>query len=181
MGGPGSGRWLTHSKAVTVEDCLNLDTGLWKRDGILWSADSRAGSLYWTSEGSKEPAATIGYEVKDLDNYSPCVRLFYTIVPSNERMDYRVALCRTYPYFGGVRWWFICPLVINDQPCNHRVRKLYIPPGSRYFGCRHCHRLTYRSVQEQEARIDSLRRDLDSVYKCLANSNNLESRQLSQA
>jgi hypothetical protein len=29
-----------------------------------------------------------------------------------------------------------------------RVGKLYLPLGSRYFGCRHCHELTYASCQE---------------------------------
>ncbi len=24
------------------------------------------------------------------------------------------------------------------------VNKLYLPPGARYFGCRHCHGLVYR-------------------------------------
>lgn len=32
--------------------------------------------------------------------------------------------------------------------CGRRVRKLYLPPGGRYFGCRHCYRLTYTSCQE---------------------------------
>ena len=29
-----------------------------------------------------------------------------------------------------------------------RVRKLYLPPRGRYFGCRQCHDLTYTSCQE---------------------------------
>jgi hypothetical protein len=28
------------------------------------------------------------------------------------------------------------------------VGKLYLPPGGSYYGCRHCHRLTYTSSQE---------------------------------
>jgi hypothetical protein len=28
------------------------------------------------------------------------------------------------------------------------VGKLYLPGGGRYFGCRRCYRLTYRSCQE---------------------------------
>ena len=61
-------------------------------------------------------------------------------------MDYRVRLVTTTPTYGGLRWWFICPLVINGVECNRRVRKLYL--YGRYFGCRHCHNLTYRSSQE---------------------------------
>jgi hypothetical protein len=28
------------------------------------------------------------------------------------------------------------------------VGKLYLPPGGRYYGCRHCHELTYTRCQE---------------------------------
>jgi hypothetical protein len=28
------------------------------------------------------------------------------------------------------------------------VGKLYLPPGGRYYGCRHCYDLTYTSCQE---------------------------------
>ena len=56
-------------------------------------------------------------------------------------------LTTTRPHFGGRRWWFQCPLVVNGVPCRRRCRILYKPYGSRYFGCRHCHRLTYRSRQ----------------------------------
>jgi hypothetical protein len=57
-----------------------------------------------------------------------------------------ILLTPTYPRLGGKRWWFICPLIINGVACNRRVRKLYL--WGRYFGCRHCHNLTYRSCQE---------------------------------
>jgi hypothetical protein len=53
---------------------------------------------------------------------------------------------------GGVRLWFKCPT------CNRRGYKLYRPPGERFFACRGCHNLTYRSVQEHNARLDRLRK-----------------------
>ena len=34
--------------------------------------------------------------------------------------------------------------------------KLYRPPGSKLFACRECHDLTYRCVQEHDARLDRL-------------------------
>ncbi len=52
------------------------------------------------------------------------------------------------PHFGGVRWWFVCPLVINGRLCRRCVQKLYLPPRGRYYGCRHCYNLTYTSSQE---------------------------------
>ncbi|MCX6752426.1 MAG: hypothetical protein NTZ87_02905 [Candidatus Nomurabacteria bacterium] len=38
-------------------------------------------------------------------------------------------------YFG-TRSWFICN-------CERRVAKLYLPPQTTKFKCRHCHKLTY--------------------------------------
>jgi hypothetical protein len=40
------------------------------------------------------------------------------------------------------------PLVVGGRPCGRRVGKLHLPPHGRYFGCRHCHDLTYASCQE---------------------------------
>jgi hypothetical protein len=59
-----------------------------------------------------------------------------------------VELTTTRPRFGGLRWWFVCPLLVSGRPCRRRVGKLYLPPRARYFGCRHCYDLTYTSCQE---------------------------------
>jgi hypothetical protein len=53
-----------------------------------------------------------------------------------------VDLVGTYPHFGGERSWFACP------SCRRRVGILYRPAAGDAWGCRTCHRLTYRSVQE---------------------------------
>ena len=70
-------------------------------------------------------------------------------------MELPVSLTRTYPHFGGVRWWFTCPLIRDGMACNRRVAKLYLPSGTEYFGCRHCHSLTYTSCQDSH-RFDAL-------------------------
>jgi hypothetical protein len=51
---------------------------------------------------------------------------------------------------GGQRTWFRCPM------CGRRMFKLYRPLGSSLFACRGCHNLTYRSVQQHDARLDQL-------------------------
>ncbi len=71
---------------------------------------------------------------------------------------YRVELTTTPCNLGGIRFWFLCPLVENSVPCGKRVRKLYLPPGESYFACRSCYNLTYRSVKEHDKRVDALRR-----------------------
>ena len=70
--------------------------------------------------------------------------------------SYRVELTATPCNYGGVRLWFVCPLYIAGRPCRRRVGKLYLPPGRRYFGCRHCYNLTYISAQEGQKRHKSL-------------------------
>ena len=60
---------------------------------------------------------------------------------------YPVALDWTPCPFGGARPWFRCPLVVGGEPCGRRVRILYRPWGARYFGCRHCYGLSYRTRQ----------------------------------
>jgi len=48
---------------------------------------------------------------------------------------YRVSLTTTPLPWGGLRWWFTCPLVVEGRSCGRRVGKLYLPPGRGYFGC----------------------------------------------
>jgi hypothetical protein len=127
-----------------------LTAGAWLSGSWAWFRDA----------GRKEQTASIGYEVNTLDPAGPWLRLTYTLTASKVDVDYRIALQTTRLRFGGARWWFTCPLVADDVPCDRRVGKLYLPPGGRYFGCRHCHRLTYTSCQES--------RKYDGVARLLA-------------
>jgi len=87
-----------------------------------------------------------------------------------------IRLQTTRPHLGGVRWWFICPLISDRIACERGVAKLHLPPGGRHIGCRTCHDLTYRSCQQahqaerllgdawyqrQKARLDRLNARLD--------------------
>lgn len=164
MGGPGSGcnsHWWRSSKKTVVEDCLRLDANRWMREGILKANHSAFGSRRWEYHSGHH--FSVNYEVNTLDRTSPHLRLHYTWVwtstQQQESADYRVRLVTTLPQFGGLRWWFICPLVVSGRPCGRRVGKLYLPPHARYFGCRNCHELTYRSAQEHDKRVDALRRN----------------------
>jgi hypothetical protein len=51
-------------------------------------------------------------------------------------------------HFGGERPWFIC------GNCGRRVAVIY--GAGKYFACRHCYDLTYRSCQESDKRINWL-------------------------
>lgn len=53
-------------------------------------------------------------------------------------------------HLGGVRWWLSCPYARPNAQgvrtaCERRCSALYFKHGR--FGCRQCHRLTYRTCQ----------------------------------
>jgi len=175
MGGPGSGalyyHWWRPSKKTVVEDCLSLDANGWTHEGMLRASVLATGSWRWTYRSGK--SFSVGYTVDTTDQAGPFVRLFYSWTwptsPEPQSADYRVRLTTTRPRFGGLRWWFVCPLVVNGRPCNRRVGKLYLPPPARYFGCRPCHELTYTSCQEHDKRVDALRRNPELLGALLEN------------
>lgn len=153
MGGFGSGNhyhWWRASAKTTVESCLSLDANRWKREGLLRASVRLSGTWQWTYTAGG--GFSVHYEVDTADLVRPWVRLRYSWVWTSTRQqdsaDYCVGLTTTRPRFGGLRWWFICPLIVGGRACGQRVGKLYLPPRGRYFGCRRCHDLTYRSCQE---------------------------------
>jgi hypothetical protein len=137
------------------------------RQGILKAGVWHSGSWVWYRDATRtEQAASIGYEV-NTEGDPAWLRLFYSITKTNEPLDYHLRLTTTRPRFGGLRWWFMCPLVVNERPCGRRVGKLYLPPGCRYFGCRRCYALTYTSSQQHDARVDALRRNPQALHSIL--------------
>ena len=163
MGGYGSGRWRGHTKKHVVEDCRVLDVNRWSREGILRKGVHHFGEWKWCSAATGEETSSIGYEVNTTDMAFPWGRLSYTFTRTQEHMDYKIRLQTTRTCFGGLRWWFTCPLLKRGSPCNHRVSKLYLPFGSRYYGCRHCYDLTYQSCQESDKRVSFLHKYPDAL------------------
>jgi hypothetical protein len=163
MGGYGSGRWHGHTKKDIVEDCRVLDVNRWTREGILREGVHRFGGWKWCNAATGEETSSIGYEVNTTDMAFPYIRLYYTFTRIQERMDYIIRLQTTQPCFGGLRWWFTCPLLRLGSPCNHRVSKLYLPSGGRYYGCRHCYNLTYESCQQSDKRVIFLRKHPEAL------------------
>jgi hypothetical protein len=152
MGESGSGNRRAKRK-ITVEECLRISSNRWMRLGILRPGSRRSGSLTWPEADGGN--FTVRYKVNTVDS-SPSVQLSYSWVwgDSSEEQSahYTVRLTTTQPYFGGMRWWFVCPLGVGGQRCKRRVGKLYLPERARHFGCRHCHRLTYTTCQESHQR-----------------------------
>jgi hypothetical protein len=144
MGGYGSG-WQGAKKA-TVESSLVLTASSLVRKRALVAGAWTSGSWCWTHDGDDKPFATIGYEADLTDQDDASLRPHYQA--SGEPVDYKVKLVTSTPHYGGLRWWFICPLGRRDGGLPRRVAKLYLPSGAKYFGSREGYGLTYTSCQE---------------------------------
>jgi hypothetical protein len=170
MGGLGSGNryhWWRSSKKIVVEHCRHLDANRWMREGILSGGICQTGTWAWfRDEACKVETSSIGYEVDTATN-PPWIRLLYTLTSSGTVLDYRVGLTTTVPRFGGLRWWFLCPLLLRGRLCARRVGKLYLHRG--YYGCWHCHNLTYTSCQEHDGRMSARLRNPQALEALLDN------------
>ena len=152
MGGSGSGRWGWSTRKTTVEQCRSISLQYLHREGLLEPGQSSA--LSWSDRLTGERKASIG-----LCTFAESVEVHYTLRPGDEdeeRIRYRVPLTSTPCNWGGERPWFTCP----GAGCGRRVGKLYLPPRpEKYFLCRHCHELSYRSRQTYDKRFAALRRN----------------------
>ena len=88
----------------------------------------------------------IGFESSAINPRNSWLRLQYAIrdyrTGEQHQIDDKIYLTASRPWFGGQRWWFICP---NE---NRRVSKLYLPRGARRFRSRGAYRLAYASQRE---------------------------------
>ena len=138
-------------KKDTVEDCRSVSISFLKKHGYFSEPCSMSGTILWKNSFGEE-TGSIGITVSTLDDIGYFVRFYYTVTDRNTgektNYDYKVQLTTTSCNFGGVRYWFICPLSVNGVYCGRRVAKLYKAPGSELFGCRHCYNLSYESRNE---------------------------------
>ena len=139
MGGFGSGSWYRFKRKSTVEESLTVAM----RDFRGRIHPHSSGVFTWTWESGNK--FSIGYFVTW--EAPPTITLHYCW-HDGEDVQIPVRLQTTSTQFGGERWWFTCPLIVDGVACNRRADKLHLPPGAKYFGCRKCHDLTYRSCQE---------------------------------
>lgn len=137
-------------KKDTVEDCRSVSISFLKKHGYFDEPCCMSGAISWTNYRGEE-TNSIGILVSTLDNEN-YVRFQYTstrrATGEKTSYDYNVKLTTTPCNFGGVRYWFICPLGKNGVYCGRRAAKLYCPPGAKYYGCRHCYGLSYESRNE---------------------------------
>lgn len=150
MGGSGSGRHFYNTRPVK-EDSLVLD-GYQVLPKLI--KDSKhykelSGVISW-SRPYREKFASIAYTFENDSLVISYIR------DKTESIQYSLNLVPTMQPKGGYRYWFKCPIV----HCGRLAAKLYKPVGSKYFGCRICHNLTYESSNESH-RFDSFFRSIN--------------------
>lgn len=149
------GRWAW-SNRETVESCQTFSVFELNQKQAL-SGRVSAKVSWMTVWGTAEQSIGI-YVVATGDlGYAGHVQLRYKLTHAltgdSEDIEYTVGLEATSCYFGGVRYWFVCPLMHGSDVCNERVGKLYLPSHGKYFGCRKCYNLTYRSQRERRPKL----------------------------
>jgi hypothetical protein len=164
------------STRFTVEQCHRLSVSELSRGGVFHSAPGSVSTITWNTPKSSEHlelAATL----KQRSQFEWLLWCVLSVTSAQGEAPPRrleIPIVRTRCNFGGFRYWFLCPNVIDGRLiCRRRVTKLFRPPGQASFGCRRCFNLTYRSVQQHDQRVDNLANDLDRL-RCALTCGNLK-------
>jgi len=131
---------LNNNFQIEADFLRKLQISLLKKAGYL--DKPKTGVIEWRKD---DEVNSIGIE-SHVDEYHPYIRLLYAQTDNEGKkkvFDYKVLLHRTPCNYGGYRYWFLCPLSKNGMMCGNRSGVLY--KAGDYFGCRHCHNLTYWS------------------------------------
>lgn len=150
MGGPGSGYPSCKLRRATTESSLALDVRRLSRDHSRFTREDQFVHS-WLDPRTQEPTASVSVRITRSRGCAPTMALAYRIDRGEAASGVNsvVALDKTFPFFGGVRWWFVCPA------CGRRTAILYARFGREEFLCRSCHGLTYQSSQDSH-RFDKL-------------------------
>jgi hypothetical protein len=143
----------------TVEGNLFIDVRYLHREGKL---EPGLHFLSWT-RGGGEPAGSITLRAEQ-----DTITLMYSISRYGrdpEQIEQTISLTWTPAHFGGRRPWFIC------GNCGGRVAILY--GAGKYFACRKCYDLTYRSCQESDKRLSALLRNPAALDNAIDGGNTL--------
>ena len=131
-----------YNRKTTVEESCDLTVQQLKKYGLLKPGFNAIPIEWVTKPTGKRTRIVVAVDISTDD---PFVLLMYTLTDRNGNKtdyNYEVSLLKMPCNFGGIRYWFACPI------CSRRVGNLYRPPGDIYFCCRGCHNLTYNSRNE---------------------------------
>ncbi len=124
------------NKKTTVEEAYDLTIFQLKEMGLL--ADNASKCITWVNSRSGNITSVwITVTVTG----EPHIRLEYSVMRGGNETEHdsTVFLTSTPCNYGGIRFWFMCPV------CLKRVGGIYRVPGGFYFACRRCCDLSYHS------------------------------------
>lgn len=157
MGGMNSGRpRSTHRGAV--EQYPSIDLRVLRRAGLLSAGECSYTTLYWQNQAPEALSARLFIDLSDADD------AWMRIISSAHHggMTERVAIERAPCHYGGVRSYFVCPLL------GVRCEQLFRVDG--VFASRKAHRLTYASQSEDglsrsRRKVRKLFRQIEGDYR----------------
>lgn len=150
MGGVNSGRRRSIHRGA-VEHYPTIDLRVLKRAGLIRPGECTYTTACWGNQAPEAVSARIFIDLSDAGDTS------MRIVRSEDHgaMAERVAIdCVPCPY-GGVRCYFLCPLI------GVRCEQLFLADG--IFASRKAHKLTYASQSEDE--LSRTRRKVRKLYR----------------
>lgn len=110
-----------------IESCFPLDTHLIKKD-LRRAREQKTGINGYINISHGNIKSVADYSIEIGMEYD------YLVINYSEE-EQRVKLATSELHFGP-RTWFVCE-------CGRRVGKLYLPPHTTQFKCRHCYSLSY--------------------------------------
>lgn len=130
---------------LVAEQCLSISTS-WLNHNRLFTGFNEYSSV-WNVGGKEKYNVKIEVCTNNTNlQEGSYMRLRYSIGMSEDirDMDYKIRLVTAHCKFGGIRYWFLC------GHCKKRVGVLYLPVvrGAKWFACRKCYNITYRSSKE---------------------------------
>jgi hypothetical protein len=138
----------------TIAEQSNALSVFWlKKHGYLNKDYSfQNGGISWSYGG--EDKSSIRFRINRDDWGTPYERAYINLIYTHTDywtkektdMDFRVELVTTPCHYGGVRYWYTCPLTKNGVYCGRRVGVLYCI--GKWFGCRHCGEIAYQAQME---------------------------------
>ena len=147
MGGWGSNRWGTYRRKTRISEALWLEAAAFYDIPPGAILDINWGKANQIKAKRTEKGLFIAYAAAKIDE----LVMEALTLTFNNRSN---------------RWYWCCP------DCSRHVTKLHKPFNKLLFRCRHCHNLTYRSVQE--------RRKYQSLARSLAEGTGLTPKQMEQ-
>jgi hypothetical protein len=141
MGNEKNTRLRNEIKKILIEDCIKID--IYSLKPNLISRDFRKVSPSIVELETENIEIEVFY-----NKLANALKIYHSNKEGGEKNSFTqiINLTNTNLYWGGIRYWFICPM----ENCKRRVGCLFLPPEKLHFGCRHCWKLTYLSSQNKK-------------------------------